>query len=201
MIYEKFCEVIEPLYRQFRPRMDPDLKAKDLGDKFRVLQRFTPDVLLKAVDTLMQDATNFPFIATIRQSCYEAQRTLYGNANERYRTWDDPLHCPCACGGELWSRVLYDNTGAERRFDGTDPTGLGAELLSALPPGTRSAVAVQMLKLAGKVMTRDYLDCRKRTITPELERGVYLKTDSRGVRIYGRAEPTQHLLPAGETQP
>lgn len=184
MTYDEFAEIIEPLYRQFRPKMPADWKAKDLGDKYRVVGRFRAEALRATVDVLLAKAEQMPPPARIRSDVIEATARLFPEPPADYKPWDDPLHCPCGCGGERWSSVILDRKTKEPMSFPDNAEAMGVDVLAALSPGLRANVAAHMLKLAGKLKTRDRMHCKRHAVTPESKRGQLLKTDSRGVRVY-----------------
>jgi hypothetical protein len=187
MTYAEFAELIEPLYRQFRPRMDAEWKARDMGDRYRALGRFDAPVLQLAVDELIATAEHMPVIAAIRAACANAQQRLGLTTRAEYAPWEDCNACPCGCGGKRWSYVLRTRDGtAKRHFpDGIAALGLPAEL-AALPDGQRASIAAAMLALAGRVMTRDVIACHRSPATAP--RGRLLRTDRRGVPVYDLAD-------------
>lgn len=184
MTYDEFCDVIEPLYRQFRPKMPSDWKGKDLGDRYRALGRFGAEVLRGAVDELMGSSEHMPVIAHIRRACRDAQQRLGVVERKEYEPWSDALLCPCGCGGRRWSYVVREDYGRGpwRHFpDDADGLGLPAGF-AQITSHDREAIAVETLKLAGKVMTRDAMHCKHTAGTQP--RGLMLRQDSRGVAIY-----------------
>lgn len=182
MTYDEFQTEIAPLYRQFAPKMPEAWKAEDLGDKYRVCGRFSAPVLRAAVLDLLETAEYMPKPSAIRAAC--ARRMAAQEVKPEYAPWDDPMHCPCGCGGERWSYLVRDLKTHEIRYFPTDPAAMGMPPgLDALPAGDRADVAAKMLALCGKAMTRDEVECLR---FGQTDRGTLLKTDSRGVKVYDR---------------
>lgn len=188
MTYSEFAEAIEPLYRQFRFKMPEDWKAKDLGDRYRVLGKFSVEAMNIAVDKLLLSESHMPVPRILRQALIDASLTIKGESVPDYEPWDDANHCPCGCGGERWSQTVIDKRTGEPRYFPADILDGAMALITAGETETAKLRAEIVRGLAGKIMTRDFVDCNVHSRTKEYMRGTFLREDSRGVRVYRHPE-------------
>ena len=101
----------------------------------------------------------------------------------------DSNHCSCGCGGQRWSEVLLDADGKPRHY----PANLEAfGLPASLSVKMREGVAAQITALAGDIMRRQHVECRRmRTDAPPHETHERIGTEE-GIPVWMRSpEPLE----------
>ena len=164
--------------------------AAQAGTWYAQLKFSTKPALDEALERWLRTQPHRPKLVHILTGAGEHMRRITEAMAHRHKQdmpAPDANHCICGCGGQRWSEVLLDAKGKPRHY----PANLEAfGLPASLSANMREGVAAQITALAGDVMRRQHVECRRlRTDAPPHETHERIGTEE-GLPVWMRSPET-----------